>query len=306
MEERPIAKRIASIVVSGALLFVTYVLMGHADAKAEMLRKLASLNWYWVGAVVLVSFANNVIAAWRFRLVVRWLSGTTLPMWTVLKINLAALFLGYWTPISIAGDAGRMYRLRKGIARSYREAFLIVLWDRLIALVALFVCMLPFVPIYVRRLADYAQISIGIVVGALLVSFAAVAVMIAKRGVWTRYFTPASGFSGRRDWIAQALIGLLYVGTFSLATACAAASLGLAESWPQLLVAAPLLFLAQNVPITFGGLGSREIAFLVMLGPEIGSAGAVAMSLVVGLGFLLASLPGGLVLSELAEPDYAH
>jgi glycosyltransferase 2 family protein len=302
VQEHRVAKKLLSLLVSGALLVVTYFLMGQTDAKAEMLRKLADLKWIWVIAAVLAGFANNVIAAFRFRLVIRSLSGTTPSMWTVFKINAAALFLGYWTPISIAGDAGRMFRLRRGIAQTYRHAFLIVLWDRLIALAALVFCMLPFIPVYIRRVADYAQMSIAVVVAALFVSFALVAAVIVSRHVWSRYFSAPSAFWDRRDLIAHLLIGLLYVGTFCLVTLCAAASLGLTVSWIELLVAAPILFLAQNVPITFGGLGSRELAFLIMLGPVIGNSGAVAISLVVGLGFLVAALPGGLVLNELAEP----
>jgi uncharacterized membrane protein YbhN (UPF0104 family) len=67
----------------------------------------------------------------------------------------------------------------------------------------------------------------------------------------------------------------------------------------DLLTVAPLLFLAQNIPITFGGLGSRELAFLIMLGPVLGAADAVTISLLIGCGFLIAALPGGAVLNEL-------
>jgi hypothetical protein len=83
--------------------------------------------------------------------------------------------------------------------------------------------------------------------------------------------------------LVHAVLGALYVTTFFLVMLCAAAAVGISAEWPQLFVDAPLLFLAQNVPITFGGLGSREFGFLVMLGPLLGEGGAVAMSLVVGL-----------------------
>ncbi len=151
--QRDVGRIVASVAISLLLLIATYHLMDDAGSRASMLRQLAGLKWHWLAAAVLAALANNVVASIRFLVIIRDAAAVHLPFWTVQKVNAAALFLGYWTPVSIAGDGGRMVWLRNGIVDDYRRAFVIVLWDRIIALLALLAFMLPFVPAYVTRAA---------------------------------------------------------------------------------------------------------------------------------------------------------
>ena len=137
--------------------------MDQRGDKASMLNQLSSLQWPWLVAVVLISLATNVVAYSRFFLIARGAANVRIRYWSGLKVNAAATFLGFWTPISISGDVGRVYWLRKNVVESYWDAFLIVLWDRLIALAALVVCMLPFIPLYMGRIAEYFQVDTGLV-----------------------------------------------------------------------------------------------------------------------------------------------
>ena len=294
---RSILRVIASVAISAGLLAATYVLMDESGGRASMLRQLARLQWPWLAAAVLASLANNAVATLRFLVIIRDGTGVRLPFWTVQKVNAAALFLGYWTPVSIAGDGGRMVWLRNGIVGDYKRAFAIVLWDRIIALLALLAFMLPFLPAYIARAADYFGIDWRAIALVTAVATGIAAVLLARRALRARLDRPDHPHA--LVMLVHVVLGALYVTTFFLVMLCAAAAVGLSAEWPQLFVDAPLLFLAQNVPITFGGLGSREFGFLVMLGPLLGEGSAVAMSLVVGLAFLLASLPGSLVLGEL-------
>jgi uncharacterized membrane protein YbhN (UPF0104 family) len=217
-----------------------------------------------------------------------------------LRVNAAALFLATWTPLSIVGDGGRVLWLKQGIVGNYADAFLIVLWDRLIALMALLICMVPFVPSYVSRAAEYLQVSPVAVVFVVVCALAVGGMLVFTQHHRLRVPSLEKGLADGRDLCRHVVVGFLYVATFFVAMFFAAASLGAGKYWLDLLTVAPLLFLAQNIPITFGGLGARELAFLVMLGPVLGDADAVAISLVVGCGFLIAALPGGAVLGELS------
>jgi len=277
--------------------------MQRSGGAASVLAVFASLQWPWLLVLFLICLANNIVAACRFFLLVRRAASRPLGFWEVMKVNAAALFLGYWTPVSIAGDGARVLWLRNSVVGTYRDAVMLVLWDRLIALAALVAFMIPFVPWYAERIGEYFGID-----GNAILAVAAGGVVLAAFFAYSRRgrlgLPVAAGklATGTNAWL-HALIGFLYVGTFFLAMLCAAASLGLARHWPQLLIAAPALFLAQNVPITYGGLGSRELAFLVIVGPVAGDAGAITMSLVVGLGFLMAALPGGAALAEFRGRD---
>ncbi len=272
--------------------------MDQRGDKASMLNQLSSLQWPWLVAVVLISLATNVVAYSRFFLIARGAANVRIRYWSGLKVNAAATFLGFWTPISISGDVGRVYWLRKNVVESYWDAFLIVLWDRLIALAALVVCMLPFIPLYMGRIAEYFQVDTGLVAAAALGVLGLGSLFaFAQREKFRLPAAERNPTGGRELW-AHVVVGFLYVATFYAAMGCAAASLGLTKVWLDLLVVAPLLFFAQNLPMTFGGLGSRELSFMVMLGPVVGSGNAVAMSLVVGFGYLMAALPGAVVLGE--------
>ena len=301
------AKLVASIAVSTGLLGLTYMLMNrNAGESDRLLRQLGEIQLPWLGAVVLASIANNLVASCRFHLIVRRAAAMPITLWKIVKINAAALFLGFWTPVSVSGDAGRVIWLRK-VVPSYLDALLIVLCDRLLALFALVACMLPFIPAYLAWIAESTQMPpVSVLMGAVVVALVAFGAAYRYRRAPRMDVLRLIRALSAREVTGHVLVGLLYVSTFFLAVCFAAQALGLSSGWQRFLAAAPILFLAQNVPITFGGLGSREFSFLILLGPVIGDTSAVTLSLVVGLGFWLASLPGGLALAELAEDPYAR
>ena len=222
---RNIAKSSASIFVSACLLALTLFLIDARGAKAALFHQLGTLDWRWVSLVVLVCLSNNLLAACRFLLLVRR-AHQQVRLWTVLKVNAAALFLATWTPLSIAGDGGRVLWLKKSIVGNYADAFFIVLWDRLIALAALLMCMVPFVPSYLSRAAAYFQVGTDVVVYAALGALAIVGLLVFTQRHRLRVPSLEKGIAGRDLW-EHFVVGLLYVATFFFAMFLAAASLGL-------------------------------------------------------------------------------
>jgi uncharacterized membrane protein YbhN (UPF0104 family) len=84
-----------------------------------------------------------------------------------------------------------------------------------------------------------------------------------------------------------------------------ARGLGIAAPWTALAAAVPLVLLAAQIPITPGGTGLREAAYLYFLG-RVGVSHALALALALGwlavlagvslvgaLGFLFERGPGG-------------
>src|SRR5450755_4666495 len=155
---------------------------GKSD-RAAILHQFVSIDWGWAMAVIVICVSNNIVVACRFLLIVRRAASTHVGLWSALKANFAGIFLGSWTPLSIAGDGGRVLWLRNGVVESYKDAMLVVLWDRLIALIALVVFMVPFTPYYVGRIVDYFHVSVASVIATGVAGLALVLMFTAgQRG----------------------------------------------------------------------------------------------------------------------------
>ena len=66
-------------------------------------------------------------------------------------------------------------------------------------------------------------------------------------------------------------------------------------SFGKILLVMPVIFVLCMIPVTMNGLGLREWAFVLFLGPNVGEAAAFSLSLLYLAMFLLISLIGGIV-----------
>lgn len=79
-----------------------------------------------------------------------------------------------------------------------------------------------------------------------------------------------------------------------LAIAAIGGSLGINLDLWVYLTLGPLVFLAKSFPLSFAGWGARELAMIFVFGlVGVDDTGAIAMSLLVGVLILVASVPGG-------------
>lgn len=108
--------------------------------------------------------------------------------------------------------------------------------------------------------------------------------------------------------IRTLLLGLLFQGLGVLAAWLIGRSIGLSVPVSALVTTLPLVITLSFLPLSIGGLGVREGGFVVLLGQAGVSANeATVFSLLNGLAFALASLPGSLALirggrSRTSEP----
>jgi hypothetical protein len=64
-----------------------------------------------------------------------------------------------------------------------------------------------------------------------------------------------------------------------------------------LAVTLPPVFIVSALPISIGGFGVREASYVVLLGHAgVATTDAALLSVLFGLGFVVATLPGGLAL----------
>jgi hypothetical protein len=163
----------------------------------------------------------------------------------------------------------------------------------------------------------------GTLIGALGASTAALVVVLAVAAVLVRGGTGL----GRRlperaqGWLAEArdavracarpavlartaALGLAFEGLVILALWLVARAIDLDVSYSVLAVVLPPVLIVSALPISIAGYGVREASFVVLLGDVgIGSTDATLLSLIGGVAFALASLPGGLLLLQRAPAE---
>jgi hypothetical protein len=76
-----------------------------------------------------------------------------------------------------------------------------------------------------------------------------------------------------------------------------ARSIGLRIPFSVLATTLPLVFIISALPISIGGLGVREASYVALLGRAgVTATDAALLSVLFGLSFMVATLPGGLAL----------
>jgi uncharacterized membrane protein YbhN (UPF0104 family) len=231
-------------------------------------------------------------------------SRTRLPR--VIGITWISVFANQFLPASVGGDAIRIYAARRDGER-LGSATASVLMDRLIALFALAVLVVGFS----LSLRDVIDLRLVAGLGALC------AVGLAGAIALFRVIPSMSAWSARWPMLQKLLQIVHYVlriishPAAALATVALAIAVHILSLVALLLIAqgvgaivepttfiavASLLTFVQVIPISIGGWGVREAAAVTLFGLiGIGPGPALLSSVVLGLSYAVASLPGALI-----------
>ncbi len=301
------------IVVTVAIIAFLFMrvdlqVMAQHLARANVALLLAALALYFV------AIALSVV---KWQILVR-AQNIPAAFGDLLVYYFVGLFFGNLLPSNVGGDVVRAYGLVRasGFARA-EAAAISVLVDRLMGLVAWFgaaVVMAILATATLTRGSELEQIEIATMVVAALFLFAA-ALMFSRR-ISQRVkrifdFAPLRPLQPiaqrvyhalqvyRQSYRALALNVALSAGIVVVTTLVwylVARALG--ESIPifYFFLFNPLLVFVLLIPISFNGLGTKEIAVVFFFG-LVGMSGEVAfsMSLIFHLIVVLMSLPGGVM-----------
>jgi uncharacterized membrane protein YbhN (UPF0104 family) len=296
------------VLLVAALLYwifqkVDFVQFAHTVRNADA-RLLA------LAAVAII--CSQLTAAWRWYRLLR-AAGSTWSWTQSLAVYGAGLFLGLFIPTGVGGDVYRVARVRSSGAGLARGAATILL-ERAIGLLALLLLGVGFVAAHPATRPWAALFGIGGLAG--LVGLAAlwipggvdyVARALEKlpvHGIGNRFRKafPDDAMSRLHDAIpGTVLLSLANHSCLLLVNVLLARGLGLPIAWTTVCAAVPIVLLAAQIPITPGGAGIREAAYVVFFGRvgiEEGPALALALSWFAIL--VLVSLLGAL--GHLAEP----
>lgn len=265
----------------------------HADTLAYLMLGLVA------------TLGGLVLSAWRWQ---RVLSVLEVParLGSLVSHYLAGQFVGNFLPSTIGGDVLRVSRLSASAPGA--ASFASVILERLTGWIVLPLLTLAGLALRpsLLRLGLASRLALVLASGT-LVLLAALLVVAGSRRLagrfaanegWTRFIGAVHlGVHSlrRRPGAAAGVLGVATVYQLSTVVAVylATRALGLDLPMAAVLTFAPVVAIAQVLPLSLNGLGVREGAFVLFLGPLGVAAGqAIAIGLLVYAMTLAVSLLG--------------
>lgn len=306
MERKQAVSLGVRLVVSALMLAVLVAKVPSFD-PAELVPERSLATVLWLGAAAALTLAGIALSALRWQKVLEALDiSTRLPR--LMSHYLAGQFVSNVLPTTIGGDVLRVSRLSRDTGES-PDTFASVVLERLTGWLVLPVITIVGFAVNpgLRHLGTATRVAIGLAVGTLVmlvgVLVAAGSTRVggrfAARPGWYRFIGAVHlGIERlRRHPGAAANVlaaGFAYQLALVLAAVAAAQALGLRPAGLTALLAFfPAVLIAQVLPISMSGLGVREGAFVLFLGPlGVASDEAIALGLLLYLLNLAVSLLG--------------
>lgn len=280
-------------------------LLRHEGSGAGLLARMTSVAPVVVIAVVVLMLCQAGLNAVRWQLITR-LVGRELRLGLALRYVLIGLFFNQTLPSTLGGDVVRWwYAHREGIPAL--SAFNGLLLDRLIGMLMLALVTMAMVPVVGGELSRFAPPSFLLaMLVAMGVGFLSMLLVDRLPPAFTRWRVLQVGVrlaadarsvflhKGSTPW----LLLLSFVAQVFLVVAVylLAGALGLTISFAVCLCVVPAALLFAALPVSIGGWGVRESAFVLGFGLfGVGATDAFALSVLFGVASLLAGLPGGLL-----------
>jgi uncharacterized membrane protein YbhN (UPF0104 family) len=286
------------VIVSAGLLALIATRIDFSNA----LHSLVDGEWGWFALAVLALVLASALASYRWHL---YLQACDVDRsW---RRALSAYFLGVFTsnflPSQVGGDVLRALMVGRQGARV--RSFATVVIDRASALACLIAVAWAFVAADPGAVPRSLVLTLA-VVSALFAAFVAAVLGAGKAGSRLLRFLPgrlrpaadealaAVRASLRGAVLAKTLLLGVVFQTLGVVAACSIGrSIGLSVATPALVTSLPLVVVLSFLPFSIGGLGIREGGFVVLLGQAgVSATDATVFSLLNGLAFALASLPG--------------
>jgi len=249
----------------------------------------------WLLLGVMIAGVENFLGALRWRIFLRML-GMQVPFWKSVQICLVALFCNTFLLGAVGGDLVRMaWLIRRGYGRT--DSLLSVIMDRVSGLGALILYTailsawnhewLMRSPTVVKMFAfviAYQFAALALIAFTLYVSARGHTSRLPKWAPFPEFVKKLGEGYGRmaHEWTgtlkAIGLSAVMLIGYFAVFWTTARA-FGQSISFVDLSTLMPVADVISALPVSFGGFGMREWAFITMLGELAGVPGPTAMSI---------------------------
>lgn len=294
--------------VSAGLLALVALQIDFGDAG----KRLSEGRWGLFVAAIAALFASFVVGGLRWSLFLR-AAGLGTSAEGALRAYLIGTFVNTFLPSQVGGDVARAWIAGTGGARM--RAGGTVLIDRATALGCLIVIA------WVAVLAEVASVpwQIAVALGGATVVFAAAlptALLLVRAGGQLRHRLSdrvqewgADAVAGARACLRLSVLrptiaaGLAFQSLVALSVWLVARSIDVDAPFAVIVAVVPPALIATAAPVSIGGLGVREALYVLLLGyAGVSATDAALLSLVGALAFVLASLPGALLLLRGRRP----
>ncbi len=295
--------RILSVALSGVLLIGLYRSLDIRQIGDALVKSDPRLLVVSVALIIPIT----VLRALRFM----WIAppGAVPGLGEATRLTLAASALNVFIPLK-AGDLIKSYFVARRSHLSAGTAVAIILYERVSDLFALlFWCLLGWVTTRAVRPSAWTAAMVPLLVleavfATLLVSMraahlwkAVTARVLPNRGLWQKLHRLADGWPdllaelrGRRRWILlfSLALWLAHLSQIWLFTV----TLSTPVPFVACLSIAAVALLAGQLPLTVAGLGTRDIALVVMMAPYMRPETAAALAVLVSTRNFLPPLIG--------------
>ena len=320
MNRKQAISLVLRLALSGVMLAVLIWRVPDVDVS-EVLPELTLRTGLWLAVAAALTLGAIVLSALRWQRVLDVL-GLQAGLRRLVSHYLAGQFVSNVLPTTIGGDVLRVSRLSKETGES-PKTFASVVLERLtgwlvlpIISVAGFLVNPP-----LQHLGRATQVALGLAFVTLLalcillyaVADQRIGGRFEARDGWRRFAAAVHlGLDRLKHQPAAAanvlLVGFAYQFVLVLAAVAAAQALGVRPAGLTALLAFfPAVAIAQVLPIGISGLGVREGAFVLFLGPlGVASQDAIALGLLLyllNLGVSLLGAPAFAIGGRIPPPD---
>lgn len=292
--------------MAAALLAIILWRLDVSNAMAVIAR--ANLRWLMASLALALMVRALPALAWRTLISAQ---GIEVPIWRLILFHYVGLFFNSFTPSNIGSDVARAYLLSRWTGQAI-DALVSIVVLKFLTLFNLLLLAAIATP-YARSLAGGSAIS-GLALGLTFLVLTLVligSVVVGRKilgqrwgglrpvGRWLRQgLDSVASFRNSPGALLRAYLWVLLSQVLSFGVPyLIALALSLPVEPVYFLVFIPIIYLAAMLPISVGGLGVREGAFVVLF-TQVGLSPEAAFSLSV-LRLVIATLanvPGGLYL----------
>ena len=269
-------------------------------------RQMAGADPIWLIIALVLAAAVLPMAAIRWQLVTRAIGEPVTPS-DALSITAIGWFFNQTLPSTIGGDAVRVIlAYRSGISKT--AAIHGILLDRLMGLfVVLALATLFLTPLLTGLTADFQK---WFLVAFIVAGYAGYAVLLlisapfAGRldGFRLGALARALSLDARKTLLSLSpgsviLVISVVLQIVQIASVYAiAVAVGVEVSFTTIMIALPAVLLISSLPVSLAGWGVREQSMVLALGAMgVGATDALAISVLLGLSWIVIGLPGALV-----------
>ena len=304
--------RVVRIIVVAGLLW--YATRGVRWERIELV--LAQSSWRWLAAAFGLVIVDRAVMAWRWVLLLRAVAaaGAAVSLAATLRVFFVSSFAGAFLPGSIGGDALRTLGIaRHGVSTANAVASVAV--DRLLGTVSVILMGVLGLWLVGRQVdprlmivAAGAACAASVLTYGLLFDSRFFAWLLAKGGLarlptahrLVHKFLAAVGQYGRHHTILGGVLTLSCAVQVlrTMQTWCLGLALGLTISGYWYFATVPVIVIVVLLPISIGGLGTANAAFVALFGlAGVPKDAAFTLSVLFLALSVFGNLPGGLLMA---------